>query len=142
MHRSARSKGDHAPQRRKREPAGVTRTVFLSLLLCFAASVRADYSATRVEGDYLVHGFALASGEVIPELTLRYRTLGTPTHDETGLITNAVLLLRGAAQGGEEFFSEEFMDALFGPGQPLDALQYFLIFPDPIEKPGMPGGQR
>jgi homoserine acetyltransferase len=129
-------------ERRETEPAEVTRTVFLLLLLCFTASVRADSAATRVEGDYLVYGFALASAEVIPELKLHYRTLGAPTHDETGLITNAVLFLRGARQGGEEFFSEEFTDALFGPRRPLDASQYFLIFPDRVEKAGMPGGPR
>jgi hypothetical protein len=115
---------------RKIEPAAVTRTVFTALLLCYAASALADPSQKLFEGDYFIHGLSLASDEVMPELKRHYRTLGTPTHDETGLITNAVLLLHGAGQDGETFLSEGFAGAMFGPGQPLDALHYFLILPD------------
>jgi homoserine acetyltransferase len=113
-------------------PAAVTRILFTALLLCYAASAPADPSQKLFEGDYFIHGLSLASGEVMPELKLHYRTLGSPTHDETGLITNAVLLLHGAGQDGETFLSEDFAGAIFGPGQPLDALHYFLILPDSI----------
>jgi homoserine O-acetyltransferase len=129
LHQSARSKDDHA---QKREPALVTRIVFTALLLCYAASALADPSQKLFEGDYFIHGLPLARGEVMPELKLHYRTLGTPTHDETGLITNAILLLPGAGQDGETFLSEGFARAMFGPGQPLDALHYFLILADSI----------
>lgn len=108
------------------------RIVFTALLLCYAASALADPSQKLFEGDYFIHGLPLASGEVMPELKLHYRTLGTPTHDETGLITNAILLLPGAGQDGETFLSEGFARAMFGPGQPLDALHYFLILADSI----------
>lgn len=72
-----------------------------------------------VEGDYFLAGSKL-----------HYRTLGAPTHDETGLITNAVLLLDGAGKRGGNFLSESIGGVLFGPGQPLDASQYFLILPE------------
>lgn len=127
--------------------AAATRTLFTALLLCYAASALADPSQKPFEGDYFIHSLSLASGEVMPELKLHYRTLGMPTHDETGLITNAVLLLPGAGQDGETFLSEGFAGALFGRGQPLDALHYFLILPDSVgseksSKPGDDGGLR
>jgi pimeloyl-ACP methyl ester carboxylesterase len=110
-------------------PGGGAKALFGALLLCIAASALADSVPRPVEGDCSMHGVTLASGRVIPELTIHYRTLGMPTHDETGLITNAVLLLRGDAA---DFLADDPTDVLFAPGQPLDASQYFLIFPDPI----------
>ena len=82
-----------------------------------------------------MHGVTLASGRVIPELTLHYRTLDMPTHDETGLITNAVLLLGDAT----DFLADSPAEVLFASGQPLDASQYFLIFPDLIDDLTGPG---
>lgn len=103
-----------------------------ALLLCHAAAALAETSQKLFEGDYFIDGFSLAGGEVMPELKLHYRALGTPAHDETGLITDAVLLLHGAGQNGETFLSEGFAGAMFGRGPPLDALHYFLILPDSI----------
>jgi homoserine acetyltransferase len=59
--------------------------------------------------------------------------MGTPRRDETGLVTNAVLLLHGAAQSAADFLGDEFMKQLFGPDQPLDSLRYFLILPDRVD---------
>ena len=36
------------------------------------------------EGDFIVRNFRFASGEVLPELRLHYRTLGTPRKDASG----------------------------------------------------------
>jgi hypothetical protein len=46
----------------------------------------------------------------------------------------------GIGQSGEDFLSEGFAGALFGPGQPFDALRYFLLLPDgpSREKSGNP----
>ena len=84
-------------------------------------------------------GGTLASGSVIPELMFHYRTLGMPTYDATGLITDAVLLLRGAAPGARDILAADPADVLFASGQPLDASQYSLIFPDPIDALSGPG---
>lgn len=75
-------------------------------------------------------GVTLASARVIPELTLHYRTLGMPAHDATGLVTNAILPLRGAAS---DILAADPADVLFASGQSFDASQYFLIYPDPID---------
>ena len=76
---------------------------------------------------------------MIPELVFRNRTLGVPTQDETGLITKAILLLRGAAPGATDFLADDSADILFASGQPFDASQYFLIFPEPIDALSEPG---
>jgi pimeloyl-ACP methyl ester carboxylesterase len=119
-------------------PAGA-KTIFGALLLCIAASALADSALRPEAGEYSMHGVTLANGRTIPRLTLHYRTLGVPTHDETGLITNAVLLLRGAAPDAPDFLANDPADMLFASGQPLDASQYFLIFPDPIDDLTGPG---
>ena len=91
----------------------------------------ASYPAP-VEGDYVIRDFVFASGEVLPELKLHYTTIGSPVVDETGLVTNAVLILHGTGGSGGVFLTEQFAGSLFGPGQPLDAQRYYLILPDSI----------
>ncbi len=61
------------------------RAIIGAALLCTAASSIATPASMPVEGDY-----CLAASK------LYYPTLGAPAHDETGLITNVVLLLDGA----------------------------------------------
>jgi len=50
----------------------------LALAAALSANVApaADYP-TPVEGDYVISDFHFASGEVLPELRIHYRTLGT-----------------------------------------------------------------
>jgi len=127
--------------------SSMRRTVLAWLLLCFARCVPADILPAPVEADVLIPDLSLSSGEVVPQFRLHYRTLGTLIRDETGLITNAVLLLHGAAQGADDFLSEQFAAAMFGPDQPLDARRYFLILPDVIgngksDQPGEAVGAR
>ena len=45
---------------------------------------------------------------------------------------NAVLVLHGTTGRGANFLTDGFAGTLFGPGQPLDATRYFIIFPDSI----------
>jgi len=120
--------------RNEAELATVTRAVFAAFLLCHAAAALAETTQKVFEGDYFIRGVSLAGSRVTPELRLHYRTLGTPAHDGTGLITNAVLLLHRAGQDGETFLPEDLAGTMFGHGQPLDALHYFLILPDSIEQ--------
>jgi homoserine O-acetyltransferase len=87
---------------------------------------------TAKEGDFVVHDFRFQSGEVLPELSLHYATLGAPARDAGGKVTNAVLVLHGMGGSGRQFLSAQFAGVLFGPGQLLDASRYFIILPDSI----------
>ena len=92
-------------------------------------------SATKLapaEGDYVSRGFHFKSGETLPELHLHYMTLGKPVRDDSGKVTNAVLILHGTGGSGRQFLAPQFADVLFGPGQLLDTSRYFVILPDNI----------
>jgi homoserine O-acetyltransferase len=95
------------------------------------ASSQANYPAP-VEGDYAIKDFRFRSGEVLPELRLHYRTIGTLTKDSAGVARNAVLVMHGTGGTGTQFLSPQFANVLFGPGQLLDATKYFIILPDAI----------
>jgi homoserine O-acetyltransferase len=84
------------------------------------------------EGDFIVRNFRFASGEVLPELRIHYRTLGTPRKDASGIVRNAVLIMHGTGGTGAQFLGANFAGELFGRGQPLDVEQYFVILPDDI----------
>ncbi|OWQ48162.1 hypothetical protein CDL60_06160 [Roseateles noduli] len=85
-----------------------------------------------VEGDFIARNFRFASGEVLPELKLHYRTLGKPRRDASGRVSNAVLIMHGTGGTGGQFIRPEFSGELFGPGALLDADRYYLILPDGI----------
>ena len=84
------------------------------------------------EGDFVVHDFHFASGEMLPELRLHYLTYGKPHRDAHGRVNNAVLLLHGTGGSGHSLINEHFSGVLFGRGQLLDANRYYLILPDGI----------
>jgi homoserine O-acetyltransferase len=88
------------------------------------------------EADFVLRDYRFASGEVLPELTLRYRTLGTPRRNAAGKIVNGVLLLQGNTGTGANWLRSSLADELFGPGQPLDARHYFMIMQDAIGRGG------
>ncbi len=85
-----------------------------------------------VQGEYLARNFHFGSGETLPELKLRYLTLGAPHRNAAGHVDNAVLLLHGTGGDEHSLFNPVFSTVLFGPGQPLDITKYYLIFPDDI----------
>jgi len=124
-------------------------TVALALLMLIAPGSRAQQapppvaqpapvtaSAAQtykpVEGDFVAHDFHFKSGETLPELHLHYRTLGTPTRDASGRVTNAVLILHGTGGWGGNFLVPQFAGVLYGPGQLLDITRYYIILPDGI----------
>jgi homoserine O-acetyltransferase len=78
-----------------------------------------------VEADWIVKDFRFHDGQVAPALRLHYATIGNPAGE-------AVLVLHGTSGSGAGFMNPAFAGELFGPGQPLDAARYFLIFPDAI----------
>jgi homoserine O-acetyltransferase len=84
------------------------------------------------EADFVAKNFRFASGEMLPELNIHYRTLGTPRKDANGRVTNAVLVMHGTTGSGAQFIRKEFAGELFGPGQLLDATRYYIVLPDGI----------
>src|SRR5205807_6188956 len=71
------------------------------------------------EADLVLKDFAFASGEILPELKLHYRTLGTEGRDPAGEISNAVVLLHGTSGSGADWLRPSLANELFGAGQPL-----------------------
>ena len=84
----------------------------------------ADYPAPR-EASWVARDFRFHTGEVMPQLQLHYRTIGTPTGE-------AILVLHGTTQSGASMLTPAFAGELFGPGQPLDASRYYVIIPDTL----------
>src|SRR5262249_17376149 len=105
-------------------------TLWLISVACSPARA-ADYPEPA-SGDFVLRDFRFASGEVLPDLRLHYRTLGAPRRGPDGVVRNAVLTLHGTTGSGANFLRPEFAGELFGAGQPLDAARYFLILPDAI----------
>jgi homoserine O-acetyltransferase/O-succinyltransferase len=104
----------------------------VALVLLIAGAAHAAQIPGPVHGDFVLRDFRFASGEVLPELKLRYFTLGNPERSADGRITNGVLLLHGTNGQGQNFLAESFAGELFGHGQPLDASRWFIIVPDSI----------
>ncbi|MBC7771177.1 MAG: alpha/beta fold hydrolase [Pyrinomonadaceae bacterium] len=96
------------------------------------AAVGGTAAQKPYEGDYIIRDFAFRSGEVMSELRIHYRTLGTPQRDEKGVVNNAVLIMHGTTGSGAQFFRKEFEGELFGKDQLLDSSKYYLILPDDI----------
>jgi homoserine O-acetyltransferase len=88
------------------------------------------------EADFVVKDFRFQSGEALPEVRLHYITLGTPRRDSAGRVENAVLLLHGTHHTANFWFSPTMAPELFEPGQPLDAMRYYVILPDGLGRGG------
>ncbi len=99
----------------------------------------ADYASrwpNYQEGDFILKDYRFASGEVLPELKLHYRVMGVPQRDASGKIVNGLLLLQGNTGTGENWLRPSLADHLYGPGQPLDARNYFIIMQDALGRGG------
>src|SRR3954468_23416775 len=110
----------------------MTRVLASLLVLALASALPAQAPAPGTEGDYVLRDFRFASGEVLPELRIHYRTLGSVQKDQHGGVRNAVLILHGTTGSGASFLRPEFAGELFGKGQPLDAARTYIILPDGI----------
>lgn len=111
----------------------IEKSLLIAVAMLFlGASVIAQTTFNPSEGDLTIKDFRFESGEVLPELTLHYRTLGKPQRDTSGVVRNAVLLLHGTGGSGTSFLSQQFGGVLFGPGQLLDTSKYFIVMPDSI----------
>lgn len=115
-------------------------TLLLLFLFCIAPGAVLAQTTTPaqrnypalVEGDYVIQNFHFRSGEVLPELKIHYRTIGTPKMSSSGVVQNAVLIGHGTGGAGTQFLSPQFANVLFSPGQLLDASRYFIILADGI----------
>jgi homoserine O-acetyltransferase len=105
----------------------VVRLLARLVLVLVASAIRpAGALAFEVrEADWIARDFRFHTGEVMPELTVHYRTLGSPQGAP-------VLVLHGTAGSGASMVAPDFADELFGPGKPLDAATHYLILPDAI----------
>ena len=106
--------------------------ILLAALVARPAMADVDYAAALAEGDVALRDFRFGSGESLPALRIHYATLGTPTRDAAGRVTNAVMVLHGTGGSGRQFLSPQFAQQLFGPGQPLDIRRFYVILPDGI----------
>ncbi len=84
------------------------------------------------ESDFILRDFRFQSGETLLELRQHYITLGTPRRNAAGRIDNAILLIHNTTGTARTWLEPGLADELFGPGQPLDAGQHFLVIPDII----------
>jgi homoserine O-acetyltransferase/O-succinyltransferase len=112
-----------------------TSIVVLLLTLVSRPLVSAGEYPAPKDGDVTLREFRFASGEMLPEVRIHYRTVGTPKRDEQGVVRNAVLILHGTGGEGGSLVrkggaGDLFAAELFGAGQPLDASRYFIILPD------------
>lgn len=103
-----------------------------ALLTGSAAGTAQTPSPAVTDGTFTVHNYTFRSGEILPDVRLHYRTLGTLRKDARGVTTNAVLIMHGTGGTGAQFLARSFSGELFGPGQALDAATYFIILPDGI----------
>jgi homoserine O-acetyltransferase len=83
-------------------------------------------------GAVTLRDFVFHDGSRLPELTINYRTLGTPRCDGSGAIENAILLHHGTGGSGGNFLASALIDAFFRAGAPLDASVHYVILPDAI----------
>ncbi|HUP39560.1 MAG TPA: alpha/beta fold hydrolase [Vicinamibacterales bacterium] len=113
----------------------MAKSLSILLLVVLSASACGTSEAQSLQpahGDFVIKNFPFASGEVLPALSLHYRTLGKPVRDAKGQVRNAVLIMHGTGGTGDQFEAETFGGELFVPGGSLDASHYFLIMPDAI----------
>ncbi len=107
-------------------------TALSASAITYAQTTPPAITANAKEADAIFKNFTFTSGEKLPELRMRYTTLGTPKRGKNGQINNAVLILHGTGGTGQQFFRPQFADELYGPGQVLDISKYFIILPDNI----------
>lgn len=109
------------------------RWLILALLATLPSTAQAQLPfPAPTEADFIARDFRFESGETLPDVRLRYRTVGTPRKDADGVVRNGVLILHGTGGTGAGFLSESYGGQLFGKGQLLDAERYFIILPDNV----------
>jgi homoserine O-acetyltransferase len=103
----------------------------LAAPLAAAQPTSVDYVSQAKETSFVAKDFSFVAGEKLPELRINYATWGEPKKDNSGKITNAILLCHGT-MGNWLGFASWWAARMFGPGQPLDISKYFVIASDSI----------
>ncbi len=81
--------------------------------------------------NFTTRDFRLQSGEVLPEMTIAYRTMGTlsPRRDNVVLVTHGNTsgphMIDPNSSAGEGAWNE-----IVGPGKAVDTVRYFAICPN------------
>ncbi len=88
-----------------------------------------DWIAMAQEHEIVLEEFSFDTGETLPAITMHALTLGEPRRDSDGEIENAVMLLHGTGGDATSLLRPRFGDRMFGPGQPLDITEHFVISP-------------
>src|SRR5437764_4692726 len=70
------------------------------------------------EDDFVIEDYRFASGELMPELRLHYRTMGVPRRNAAGEIVNGVLLLQGNTGTGANWLRPSLADETHREGRP------------------------
>ena len=104
--------------------------LLLAVVLGLSTNARAAPEPTA--HDYVIKDFRVRTGETLPELKIRYHTLGAPKIDAAGKVVNAILILHGTGGTGRQFTNPLFADVLLAPGGLLDPAKYFIVMPDSI----------
>jgi homoserine O-acetyltransferase len=89
-----------------------------------ACGVNAADFSNPDQGDFVLKDFKFHDGTMM-DVNVHYYTVGDPANEP-------VVLLHGTAGSGKSMMGPSFADALYGPGQPLDADTHYLIFPDGV----------
>ena len=97
---------------------------------------KANVSSQATSHTFTVKNFTFQNGATLPEVRIRYRTIGTPSRDASGRVRNAVLVLHGSSGDAGQVLAPSFTEPLMGPGGPLDATRHYLIFPDNLGNGG------
>ena len=96
----------------------------LAFVILSSPARAAEYPAPK-QGDWTARDFKFHNGEVMSELKLHYTTIGDPA----GI---PVVVLHGSGASAGSMLTPTFAGELFGPGQPLDAMKYYIIIPDAL----------
>jgi homoserine O-acetyltransferase len=102
----------------------------MAALAAITLATPPEARAQADSGSFVMRDFRFASGEVLPELRIHYRTLGHPRTAPGGRVTNAVMILHGTGGSGQGFLSRTYGGELFNAGQPLDTARFYIIIPD------------
>jgi len=109
----------------------VTIIIFI-VLISLLGVLEVAAQSTGKEGSYVIKNFMFKSGETLEELRINYGTWGEPKRDNTGKITNAVLLCHGTNGRWQMFGAPFWASNMYGLGQPLDITKYYVIASDTI----------
>jgi homoserine O-acetyltransferase len=102
------------------------RALMLAAMMVLAAAVaaRAQIPEPRSE-TWIIRDFRFHDGSVLPEMKVRYLTLGDPKNP-------AALVLHGTGGSAASILAPAFGGVLFRPGGALDARRWFIVVPDAI----------